>query len=182
MDLRVEHALHMKVAAFILLRRIHRERHRAIFIEDSHIYIPDVLTAMRAATTTNAPAAGLVVCRGCCGQSRGRLRKVHTGLVEGLLLIIVGRQLGWLALFLFLMAISFRFVTVLGSVLTSTGFVSADLGAIMFIVVGLFAAALRLVTHSRKAIVELSEVALLTRPGCIFDCDCSIRFFGASNR
>ena len=27
MDLRVEHALHIKVAGFILLRRIHRERH-----------------------------------------------------------------------------------------------------------------------------------------------------------
>ena len=105
---------------------------------------------MRATTTSYAPAAGLVVCCGCSGQSSGRLRKVHTGRVQGILLIIVGRQLGWLAQFLWLMAICFRFVTVLGSVLTSTSLVSADLGAIMVIVfVGLFVAALRLVTHSR---------------------------------
>ena len=90
------------------------------------------------------------------------MRKVHTGRVQGFLLIIVGRQLGWLAHLLWLVAISFRFVTVLGSVLTSTSLVSADLGAIMFIVVGLFVTALRLVTHSRKVSVELGEVALLT--------------------
>ena len=105
---------------------------------------------MRATTTSNAPADGLVVWCGCSGQSSGRLRKVHTGRVEGLLMIIVGRQLGWLALFLWLMAISFRFVTVLGSVLTSASLVPANLGAIMIIVVvGLFVATLRLITHSR---------------------------------
>ena len=54
------------------------------------------------------------------------------------------------------MAVRFRFVTVLGSVLSSASLLSADLRAIMFIVVvGLFLAALRLIAHSRKVCVEL---------------------------
>ena len=109
---------------------------------------------MRATTTSNAPVTDLEVWRGCSRQSRGRLRKVHTGYVQGFLLLIVRRQLGWLALFLQLLAIYFRFVTVLGFELSSASLLFADLGAIIFIVVvRLFGAALRLITHSCKACI-----------------------------